>query len=67
MCTRVQLIHEPVYRDIVRHKSTRQITYECCPGWEPTTKNSNSCMKRMLDLYFFFFQLKFLKWQIFSS
>lgn len=45
MCTRVQLVHEPAYRDIIRHKTTKQMVYDCCPGWSRNTKSSNACMK----------------------
>ncbi|XP_055846863.1 uncharacterized protein LOC129912579 [Episyrphus balteatus] len=45
MCTRVQLVHEPAYRDIIRHKTTKQMVYDCCPGWSRITKSSNACMK----------------------
>ncbi|XP_020715045.1 uncharacterized protein LOC101460923 [Ceratitis capitata] len=45
MCTRVQLVHEQSFRDVIRHKSAQQITYDCCNGWEREEPKSESCSK----------------------
>ncbi|KAH8395600.1 hypothetical protein KR222_001870, partial [Zaprionus bogoriensis] len=45
MCTRVQLVHEPAYRDVIKHKPAQQITYDCCTGWSRETPHSDACMK----------------------
>ncbi|XP_059620016.1 epidermal growth factor-like protein 8 [Phlebotomus argentipes] len=43
LCTGVRVVHEPAYRDIIRHHSTQQILYNCCPGWERIHANSSGC------------------------
>lgn len=45
MCTRVQLIHEQAYRDVIKHKPAQQMTYDCCSGWGRETPHSDACMK----------------------
>lgn len=40
-----RLVREPVYRDVIRHRATKQVTYTCCPGWEQVSKNSYGCNK----------------------
>ncbi|XP_001983278.2 epidermal growth factor-like protein 7 [Drosophila grimshawi] len=45
MCTRVQLVHEPAYRDVIKHKPAQQMTYDCCTGWSKETTRSDACMK----------------------
>ncbi|XP_017481724.1 PREDICTED: uncharacterized protein LOC108370823, partial [Rhagoletis zephyria] len=45
MCTRVQLVHEQAFRDVIRHKSAQQVTYDCCNGWERELPQSDSCLK----------------------
>lgn len=46
MCTRVQLVHEQAYRDVIKHKSTQHMTYDCCTGWTREMPHSDACMKR---------------------
>ncbi|KAL5291428.1 EGFL7 family protein [Megaselia abdita] len=50
LCTRVQLIHEPAYREVVRTKTTKKVTYDCCPGWSRQTNSENSCMKPICSM-----------------
>lgn len=50
MCTRVQLVHEQAFRDVIRHKSAQQVTYDCCTGWMRESPHADGCMKRKLDL-----------------
>ncbi|KAH8365874.1 hypothetical protein KR093_006744 [Drosophila rubida] len=45
MCTRVQLVHEQAYRDVIKHKAAQQMTYDCCAGWSRETPHSDVCMK----------------------
>ncbi|XP_011183708.2 uncharacterized protein Egfl8_0 [Zeugodacus cucurbitae] len=45
MCTRVQLVHEQSVRDVIRHKSSQQVTYDCCSGWGREFPKSDSCSK----------------------
>ncbi|TMW48734.1 hypothetical protein DOY81_006183 [Sarcophaga bullata] len=45
MCTRVQLVHEQAFRDVIRHKSAQQVTYDCCTGWMRDTPHADGCMK----------------------
>lgn len=46
MCTRVQLVHEQTFRDVIRHKPSQQVTYDCCSGWEREFPKSDYCSKR---------------------
>lgn len=50
MCTRVQVMHEPAFRDVIRHKSAQQVTYDCCNGWTRESPNADACLKRKWDL-----------------
>ncbi|XP_055690221.1 epidermal growth factor-like protein 7 isoform X2 [Lutzomyia longipalpis] len=45
LCTGVRMVHEPTYRDVIRHHSTHRILYNCCPGWERIHANSSGCNK----------------------
>ncbi|XP_014090366.3 uncharacterized protein slow [Bactrocera oleae] len=45
MCTRVQLVHEQTFRDVIRHKPSQQVTYDCCSGWEREFPKSDYCSK----------------------
>ncbi|KAL9907597.1 epidermal growth factor-like protein slowdown isoform 1-T3 [Glossina fuscipes fuscipes] len=45
MCTRVQVMHEPAFRDVIRHKSAQQVTYDCCNGWTRESPNADACLK----------------------
>uniref|UniRef100_A0A1I8PYN9 EGF-like domain-containing protein n=1 Tax=Stomoxys calcitrans TaxID=35570 RepID=A0A1I8PYN9_STOCA len=45
MCTRVQLVHEQAYRDVIRHKSAQQVIYDCCTGWMRESPHADGCMK----------------------
>ncbi|XP_068149616.1 uncharacterized protein slow [Drosophila tropicalis] len=45
MCTRVQLVHEQAYRDVIKHKPAQQMTYDCCTGWTRETPRADACMK----------------------
>uniref|UniRef100_A0A0K8WI17 Epidermal growth factor-like protein 8 n=1 Tax=Bactrocera latifrons TaxID=174628 RepID=A0A0K8WI17_BACLA len=45
MCTRVQLVHEQAFRDVIRHMASQQVTYDCCSGWAREFPNSDSCSK----------------------
>ncbi|KAM7356371.1 epidermal growth factor-like protein slowdown isoform 1-T5 [Cochliomyia hominivorax] len=45
MCTRVQLVHEQAFRDVIRHKSAQQVTYDCCTGWMRESPHTDGCMK----------------------
>ncbi|XP_053955341.1 uncharacterized protein LOC128861319 [Anastrepha ludens] len=45
MCTRVQLVHEQTFRDVIRHKAAQQVTYDCCNGWEREGPHSDACLK----------------------
>lgn len=45
MCTRVQLVHEQTFRDVIRHKLSQQVTYDCCNGWDREFPKSDSCSK----------------------
>ncbi|KAL7734206.1 hypothetical protein ACLKA6_011876 [Drosophila palustris] len=45
MCTRVQLVHEQAYRDVIKHKPAQQMSYDCCSGWSRETSHSDACMK----------------------
>ncbi|XP_037820017.1 uncharacterized protein LOC119609351 [Lucilia sericata] len=45
MCTRVQLVHEQAFRDVIRHKSAQQVTYDCCTGWMRESPHADGCMK----------------------
>ncbi|KAH8286874.1 hypothetical protein KR018_003575 [Drosophila ironensis] len=45
MCTRVQLVHEPAYRDVIDHKTAQQMTYDCCSGWSRDNPRADGCMK----------------------
>jgi len=45
-CTRVQVVHEQAYRDVIDHKTAQQMTYDCCSGWSRETPRSDACMKR---------------------
>ncbi|XP_067646904.1 uncharacterized protein slow isoform X2 [Eurosta solidaginis] len=51
MCTRVQLVHEQAFRDVIRHKSSQQVTYDCCSGWERETPHSDACMKPICSMH----------------
>eukprot|EP00099_Drosophila_melanogaster_P020846 NP_647898.3 slowdown, isoform A [Drosophila melanogaster] len=44
-CTRVQVVHEQAYRDVIDHKTAQQMTYDCCTGWSRENPRSDSCMK----------------------
>lgn len=48
MCTRVQLVHEQAFRDVIRHKSAQQVTYDCCTGWMRESPHADGCMKRKI-------------------
>ncbi|XP_022223419.2 protein HEG homolog 1 [Drosophila obscura] len=45
MCTRVQVVHEPAYRDVIKHKTAQQMTYDCCTGWSRENPRADACMK----------------------
>uniref|UniRef100_A0A1B0D5T4 Uncharacterized protein n=1 Tax=Phlebotomus papatasi TaxID=29031 RepID=A0A1B0D5T4_PHLPP len=45
LCTGVRIVHEPAYRDVIRHHSAHHIVYNCCPGWERIHANSSGCNK----------------------
>ncbi|KAH8342936.1 hypothetical protein KR059_001832 [Drosophila kikkawai] len=45
MCTRVQVVHEPAYRDVIDHKTAQQMTYDCCSGWSRENPRADACMK----------------------
>ncbi|XP_017957375.1 protein HEG homolog 1 [Drosophila navojoa] len=45
MCTRVQLVHEQAYRDVIKHKPAQQLSYECCAGWSRETPRADACKK----------------------
>jgi len=45
-CTRVQVVHEQAYRDVIDHKTAQQMTYDCCSGWSRETTRADACMKR---------------------
>ncbi|XP_030560776.1 protein HEG homolog 1 [Drosophila novamexicana] len=45
MCTRVQLVHEQAYRDVIKHKPAQQMTYDCCTGWTREHQRADACMK----------------------
>ncbi|XP_037908170.1 uncharacterized protein LOC119649870 [Hermetia illucens] len=45
ICTTLKMFQEPAYRDIIRHQTTKQIVYDCCPGWEQASKSSVGCTK----------------------
>ena len=51
MCTRVQLVHEQAFRDVIRHKSAQQVTYDCCTGWMRDSPHADGCMKRKLESF----------------
>nr|XP_036671723.1 uncharacterized protein LOC108020199 [Drosophila suzukii]XP_036671724.1 uncharacterized protein LOC108020199 [Drosophila suzukii] len=44
-CTRVQVVHEQAYRDVIDHKTAQQMTYDCCSGWSRETTRADACMK----------------------
>ncbi|XP_017071587.1 uncharacterized protein LOC108108161 [Drosophila eugracilis] len=44
-CTRVQVIHERAYRDVIEHKTAQQMTYDCCTGWSRENPRADACMK----------------------
>lgn len=52
MCTRVQLVHEQAFRDVIRHKSAQQVTYDCCTGWMRESPHADGCMKRKILFLF---------------
>ncbi|ALC45083.1 slow, partial [Drosophila busckii] len=45
MCTKVQVVHEQAFRDVIKHKPAQQMTYDCCSGWSRETPRSDACMK----------------------
>ncbi|KAH8315833.1 hypothetical protein KR067_010852 [Drosophila pandora] len=45
MCTRVQVVHEQAYRDVIDHKTAQQMTYDCCSGWSRENPRADACLK----------------------
>lgn len=45
ICTGVRVVHEKAYRDVVRHRLSKQVVYYCCPGWEKMNESSQDCTK----------------------
>ncbi|XP_030385730.1 epidermal growth factor-like protein 7 [Scaptodrosophila lebanonensis] len=45
LCTRVQVVHEPAYRDVIKMKHESVQQYDCCTGWGRETPRADACLK----------------------